>query len=159
MATRTGRTEEEQQRLNRQLGELLQEVRVAMPGVQVLFAFLLAVPFNQRFGEVTDLQRDTYLVALVCSALASACFIAPTAYHRVMFRQHEKPYLIGLASRLTIAGLVFLMVAMTASVLLVTDFLFDVGPTVVVTAGVFATFAWLWFGLAMARRLRAAKAS
>ena len=145
--------ETESERLNRQLSELLQELRVAMPGVQLLFAFLLTVPFNQRFSEVNTFQTNLYLATLVCSALASAFFIAPTAYHRIMFEQRDKPNLIRTASRLAIAGLVALALAMTGAVLLVTDFLFRPPTPVIVTASVAAVFAWLWFGLATTRRL------
>jgi hypothetical protein len=145
--------ESQQERLNRQLGELLQEIRVAMPGVQILFAFLLAVPFNQRFGDTTDFQVKVYLFALVCSAFASAFFIAPTAYHRIMFQQRDKPNLIRTASRLAIVGLGALALAMSGAVLLVTDFLFSPATAVIVTAVVLLTFAWLWFGLATSRRL------
>src|SRR3954470_16982808 len=88
------RSEEEQERLNRQMMELLNEVRVAMPGVQVLFGFLLAVPFQQRFGQTTSFQRDVYLVTLVTAALATAFLVAPVAYHRLMFRRRDKPALI-----------------------------------------------------------------
>lgn len=145
--------ETEAQRLNRQLGELLQELRVAMPGVQLLFAFLLTVPFNQRFDEVNAFQTNLYLATLICSALASALFIAPTAYHRIMFEQRDKPNLIRTASRLAIAGLVALALAMTGAVLLVTDFLFRPPTPLIVTAALAAVFAWLWFGMAVSRRL------
>ena len=84
------RSEDEQERLNRQMTELLNELRVAMPGVQVLFAFLLAVPFQQRFETVDSFQRGLYLVTLVAAATATAFFIAPSAYHRIAFQQHEK---------------------------------------------------------------------
>lgn len=145
--------ETEAQRLNRQLGELLQELRVAMPGVQLLFAFLLTVPFNQRFDEVNAFQTNLYLATLICSALASALFIAPTAYHRIMFEQRDKPNLIRTASRLAIAGLVALALAMTGAVLLVTDFLFRPPTPLIVTVALAAVFAWLWFGMAVVRRL------
>jgi hypothetical protein len=151
--TPSDRTEDEQEQLNRQLSELLQELRVAMPGVQLLFAFLLAVPFNQRFAEVTDFQTDVYLATLLCSAMASAFFIAPTAYHRILFRHRDKRQLIRTATHMAIVGLVFLALAMTGAVLLVTDFLFTGATTAVVTAIVFVTFAWLWFGLALSRRI------
>ena len=88
---REQRSEEEQERLNRQLIELLNEIRVAMPGVQVLFAFLLAVPFQQRFTEATPFQRNVYFGTLIASAVATALFIAPTAYHRVMLRRGRAP--------------------------------------------------------------------
>lgn len=153
MGAPSDREETEQEQLNRRLSELLQELRVAMPGVQVLFGFLLAVPFNQRFASVTTFQRDLYLATLVCSALASACFIAPTSYHRVMYRHRDKPHLIRISTRLAVAGLILLALAMTGAVMLVTDFLFPVPTVIVVTCGVAVAFAWLWFGLALSRRL------
>src|SRR5205823_2007928 len=116
--------ETEQERFNRELLELLNELRVAMPGVQVLFAFLLAVPFQQRFTATTSFQRNVYFVALLASGVASACLIAPSAYHRVMFRRGDKPALIGFGTRMLLMGLVALVVAMTASVMLVTDVIF-----------------------------------
>ena len=147
------RHETEQERLDRQLDQLLQELRVAMPGVQVLFAFLLAVPFQQRFARVDDFQTHVYFVTLLASAAASALFIAPTAYHRIMFEHRDKPHLIHVATQLTIAGLVALAVAMNGAVLLVTDLLFR-DTTVVVTAVAMASlYAWFWFGQAVARRL------
>jgi hypothetical protein len=100
--------ESERERLNRELEQLLQELRVAMPGVQVLFAFLLAVPFQQRFAEVTPFQKDVYFATLLMSALASALFIAPTAYHRITFRHHEKENLIKLSTNFAIAAGVLL---------------------------------------------------
>ncbi len=145
--------ESEQQKLDRRLDQLLGELRVAMPGVQVLFAFLLAVPFQQRFTTVTEFQKDVYFVTLLAAAAASALFIAPTAYHRLMFRERDKPHVINLSSKLAIAGLAFLAVAMNGAVLLVTDVLFD-GATVWVTAIVSALiFVGLWFVLGILRRL------
>jgi hypothetical protein len=143
--------ETEKQRLDRQLEQLLQELRVAMPGVQVLFAFLLAVPFQQGFSKVTDFQQGVYFGTLLAAAAASAFFIAPTAFHRVRFQDHDKPYLINFASKLMIAGLACLAVAMNGAVLLVTDFLFDgaaVWITVAITA---ALYLGMWFGLALLR--------
>jgi hypothetical protein len=146
--------ETEQQRLNRELDQLLQELRVAMPGVQVLFAFLLAVPFQQRFPEVTEFQEYTYFSTLLASASASAFFIAPTAYHRIMFQRRDKPHLIRVASRMALAGLFALGLAMIGAVLLVTDLLFR-DATVIVTASAMATlYLSLWFGLPLMRRLR-----
>lgn len=104
--------ESEHERLNRQLDQLLNELRVAMPGVQVLFAFLLAVPFQQRFGQVTDFQRMVYFVTLLSSAAASAFLIAPTAYHRIVFKERDKPMLVQISSRLALAGLAFLYIAL-----------------------------------------------
>jgi cation transport ATPase len=145
--------ETEDQRLNRELDQLLQELRVAMPGVQVLFAFLLAVPFQQRFVEVTEFQRTVYFGTLLASAVASALFIAPTAYHRMMFRGRDKPRLVEMSSRLALAGLAALAVAMNGAILLVTDLLFQ-GATVVVTLVLTTVlFAGLWFVLGIVRRL------
>jgi Family of unknown function (DUF6328) len=148
------RTEDEQERLNRQLMELLQEMRVAMPGVQVLFGFLLAVPFQQGFQEITSSQRLVYFCTLLASALATAFLIAPTAYHRMMFMQHKKPEIIRLGNIQFIIGLVALALAMNGAVALVTDLLFK-GSTLTVTAVTLASvFAWLWFGMGLVRRVQ-----
>jgi hypothetical protein len=143
--------ESETERLNRQLDQLLNELRVAMPGVQVLFAFLLAVPFQQRFAQVTDFQKDLYFVVLLSSALATALFIAPTAYHRLTFQEGEKRRIVALSTRLAIAGLVALAVAMNGSVLLVTDVLFDRATAIVTTALSLTVFVALWFVLGITR--------
>ena len=147
------RQETEHERLNRQLDQLLGELRVAMPGVQVLFAFLLAVPFQGRFDEVTEFQRIVYFGTLLSSAVASALFIAPTAYHRLMFRGRDKPRLIEISSKLAVAGLVFLAVAMNGAVLLVTDLLFEPTTVVVTSAVMVLLYIGLWFGLGLARRM------
>jgi hypothetical protein len=146
--------ETERERLNRQLEQLLQELRVAMPGVQVLFAFLLAVPFQQRFAQVTEFQRDVYFVTLLAAAAASALFIAPTAFHRLRFEDGDKAFLVAAGSRMTVGGLFFLAVAMTGAVLLVSDVLFD-GTVVTITVAVAGLlYAGLWFGPGMARDVR-----
>jgi hypothetical protein len=146
------RSEEEQERLNRRWQELLNELRVAMPGVQVLFAFLLAVPFQQGFARIDTFQRTTYFVTLLLAAASSVCLIAPSAYHRILFRQRDKPNIIEIGSRFMIFGLVFLALAMNSAILLVTDLIYrdtTVVATVVVTVSV---FAWLWFGIGLLRR-------
>jgi hypothetical protein len=148
------RSEEEQEQLNRQLTELLNELRVAMPGVQVLFGFLLAVPFQQRFQSVTEFQRDVYFVTLLAAATATAFLIAPSAYHRVAFQQHDRPQVIRAGTRFFLCGIVALAVAMNGAVLLVTDVLFK-APTVIVTMVCVASlFGWLWFGYGIWRRTR-----
>jgi hypothetical protein len=146
------RSDAEQENLNRRWQELLNELRVAMPGVQVLFAFLLAVPFQQGFKDVTDFQRTTYFVTLLLAAASSACLIAPSAYHRILFRQHDKPNIIEIGSRFAIAGLVLLALAMNSAVLLITDVLYTSGTVVVTVAATLSMFAWLWFGLGLVRR-------
>ena len=148
------RSEEEQERLNRQMTELLNEVRVAMPGVQVLFGFLLTVPFQQRFRTVNDFQETVYLVALVAAATATAFLIAPSAYHRVMFEQHEKPTIIHLGTVQFLVGLVALAIAMNCAVLLVTDVLFDAGTVTVIVVCLAALYFTLWFGLGIVQRMR-----
>jgi uncharacterized protein DUF6328 len=148
--------ESEAERTERQLGELLSELRVAMPGVQLLFAFLLVVPFNQRFAQASDFQRDVYLGVLLCAGFASALLIAPTAYHRVMFQRGDRPRLIRSATRMTLGGLALLALAMSGAVLLVTDFLFGGVTAAICSALVLAAFAWFWFGLALSRRMRGA---
>ena len=151
---REHRTEEEQERLNRRLIELLNEIRVAMPGVQVLFGFLLAVPFQQRFADVTTFQRDVYFFTLVASAIATALFIAPTAYHRVMLGQGERPHIIKVGTRLFLMGLVALAFAMIGAVLLVTDVLFGMPMVVVTVTALAALYAWLWFAMGLLRKAR-----
>jgi Family of unknown function (DUF6328) len=151
---REDRTEEEQERLNRQMLELLNEVRVATAGVQVLFGFLLAVPFQQRFASVDDFQRDVYFVTLLAAALATALLIAPSAYHRIMFRHHDKHHIIRVGTREFLGGLGALLVAMTGSVTLVTDVLFGASTTAIACAGVIVVYAWLWFGMGLWRRSR-----
>jgi O-antigen/teichoic acid export membrane protein len=151
---REDRSEEEQARLNRQMTELLNEIRVAMPGVQVLFGFLLTVPFQQRFAEVSDSQRTIYLAALVAAATATAFLIAPSAYHRVMFEQHKKPTIIRLGTIQFLIGLAALAIAMNLAVLLVTDVLFGAGTVTVVVVCLATLYVTLWFGLGIFQRLR-----
>ena len=151
-AEESDRSDEEQERLNRQLTELLNELRVAMPGVQVLFAFLLAVPFQQRFADVSAFQRDIYLVTLLAATVATAFLIAPSAYHRIAFQQHEKERIIRMGTRWFVCGLVALAVAMSCAVLLVTDVLFQTTTVVIVVSGVVLLFGWLWFGIGLWRR-------
>ena len=147
-------SESEHERVNRELTELLNELRVAMPGVQVLFAFLLAVPFQQRFATVNAFQRDIYLVTLLAAATATAFFIAPSAYHRLAFQQHEKERIVKMGTRQFVCGLVALAVAMNGAVLLVTDVLFQAPTEIITTVGVAALFLWLWFGIGLWRRWR-----
>jgi uncharacterized integral membrane protein len=149
----SGRQETESERLDRNLSELLQELRVALPGVQVLFAFLLIVPFNQRFGELTDTQEGIYLGTLISTAISAALLIAPTAYHRLTFRKQQKGELVFLANRMAIIGLGFLALAMTGVVLLVTDFVFGTAVTVLCTVFVALMYAIFWYALPLRRRV------
>src|SRR2546423_11195117 len=148
------RDQNEQDRLNRQLLELLNELRVALPGVQVLFAFLLAVPFQNRFSAATSFQRHLYLVTLLASATATACLIAPTGYHRLLFQRGDRPRVIEHGTRMLIVGLVCLAVAMTGAVYLITDFMFSTATAVAVGVVGAVVFGWLWFGQALWRGWR-----
>jgi hypothetical protein len=145
--------ESKDERLDRELIELLNELRVVLPGVQVLFAFLLTVPFTQRFNEVTDLQEDAYFGSFLCAAVATVLLIAPSAYHRLQWRQRDKERMLVIANRLAIAGTVFLALAITGSVFFVTDFLFGALATGIVTGIVAGLFTWFWYGLPLTRRL------
>jgi O-antigen/teichoic acid export membrane protein len=149
----SGRDESESERLDRNLSELLQELRVALPGVQVLFAFLLAVPFQQNFTKINSFEKDVYFFTLLCTAISAILFIAPSSYHRVTFRLQQKRELIKLANRFTIAGLTFLALAMTGAIVLITDVLFGGIVTVITGAGTVAAFVFLWYVLPLRRRL------
>jgi Kef-type K+ transport system membrane component KefB len=150
----SGRQETETARLDRNLSELLQELRVALPGVQVLFAFLLTIPFNQRFELLTTAQERIYLGTLLSTTIAAVLLISPTAYHRLTFHKQQKARLVLLANRLAIVGLGFLALAMTGVVLLVTDFLFDTVVTVACTTFAALMFATFWYALPLLRRAR-----
>ena len=147
-----GRNETEVERYDRNLNELLSELRVALPGVQVLFAFLLVVPFNSRFATVSRFERGLYFATLLCTLLASILLIAPTVIHRLEFRRGEKAYIVQIANRLTIAGLSVFAVAMTTAVLMITHFLF--GPATAIITTVFVVFAFVlfWFAVPLRRR-------
>jgi hypothetical protein len=151
--SRQGRDESEKERLDRNLGELLQELRVALPGVQVLFAFLLVVPFNQRFPDITGFQRTIYFVTLLLATAATACLIAPTAHHRIEFRAEDKRRIVFSATKLSIAGLVLLALAMTGAVTLITDILYHATMVVIVATLVALVFAGLWFAWPVKRLL------
>ncbi len=138
------RDEPEAARLDRNYGELLQEMRVLQAGVQILFAFLLTLAFQASFAKVTDFQRNTYLVALIAAALATACIIGPVPFHRVVFRRGMKADLIKAATRYVTAGLAALFVSIAGAVLLVLDVLLSRTVAVVVTAMLSAVFVVLW---------------
>jgi hypothetical protein len=146
------RGETELERYDRNLNEILSELRVALPGVQVLFAFLLVVPFNQRFASVSTFERRLYFATLLCTLLASILLIAPALVHRLTFRLGQKAYVVRVANRLTIAGLAVFALAMTGAVLLITHYLFG-GPTAIVTtAVVLIAFGLIWFALPLHHR-------
>jgi hypothetical protein len=146
------RAETPEHRVDRNLGELLQELRVAIPGVQVLFGFLLAVPFQSRFGEITEFQRDLYFATLLLTAASTALLIAPTAYHRITFRLQRKEVLVPLGNSFAIAGLTTLAMAMICAVTLVTDLLYGSATTAVAAVFTTALFGLLWFAVPVAGR-------
>jgi len=150
----TGREETHDERADRNLNELLAELRVALPGVQVLFAFLLVVPFNPRYPEVTDFGQGVYLFTLSATAVATVLLIAPTVHHRLAFRQQDKEYLVTSANRLMLAGLGVLAVAIVSALTLVADFLLGPAATIAVSTGAALFFGVIWFGIPL-RRLRA----
>jgi hypothetical protein len=147
----TRHDETEQERLDRNLEQLLGELRVALPGVQVLFAFLLVVPFNQRFADITSFQRTVYFVTLLCATAACACLIAPTAHHRVEFREKDKERIVMGGNRLTIVGLALLATAMTGAITLVTDLLYGSTTTAIAGGLVALLFAVLWYAMPIRR--------
>jgi heme O synthase-like polyprenyltransferase len=139
--------------LDRELIELLNELRVALPGVQVLFAFLLTVPFTNRFNEVTAFQKDVYFAALLCALFGSVLLIAPSTYHRIRWRQRDKEQMLRTANRLAISGTVFLALGMCASILLITDVLFSIRSAAIATGITAGAFTWFWYGLPLLRRV------
>jgi amino acid transporter len=145
--------EDKQDRLNRELIELLNELRVALPGVQVLFAFMLTVPFSQRFTAVTSSQEIVYFIAFLCTATATAFLIAPTAYHRIQFRSRDKERMLKTSNVLAIVGTFFLAVSVTLVVFVITDILFGTAWASLVTALIAGWFAWFWYGIPLTRRL------
>jgi Family of unknown function (DUF6328) len=153
-ADRAGaRDETAKERLDRNLEEMTGELRVVVTGVQVLFAFLLIVPFNTGFAHVGRFERTVYFITLILAALSAACTIAPSAQHRFLFRHDDKRHLVFQSNRIVIAGLAFLALAMCGSVLLVTTRLFGAGVGAV-TAGLIALpFLMMWFVLPLRRRV------
>ena len=147
----TGRSESNEERVDRNLLELLNELRVALPGVQVLFAFLLVVPFNQRFADVTTFQKNTYFVTLLFSAAGALLLIAPSIHHRIEFRRQDKEHIVLVSNKLSIAGLTCVAIAMTGVIMVLTDFLFGSTTTIVVTAAVAIAFVLFWYAIPIAR--------
>jgi hypothetical protein len=146
------RNETALERSDRNLVELLQEVRVVQTGVQVLFAFLLTVPLAARFPELSSFQRLTYFATLLAAGAAAILLIAPTAYHRILFRQGDKEHLVNVANRFTLAGLTCVALSMTGALLLVTDLLFTATTVVVATTALAAGICVLAWCLVPLRR-------
>jgi hypothetical protein len=148
---KTGETEQE--RRARELIELLQELRVVLPGVQVLFAFLLTVPFSARFADVSPLQQTVFFGTLVCTAISAALLTAPTAHHRLLWRQQAREHRLRMANRLAITGLVLLVPGMVGAIFVITDILFGSTAAAAATAATATFFTYVWFVIPIRFRL------
>jgi hypothetical protein len=142
------------QRVDRAYAEILQEVRVAQTGVQILFAFLLTLAFTSRFASVTQFQRDIYVLTLMLCAASAALLIAPAAFHRVVYRRRLKHHLVRIASRLALSGLVLLLLALISALLLILDVVIGLGPALILSVGALAWFVTWWFVLPVWSRVR-----
>jgi hypothetical protein len=149
-----GRDETAAERLDRNYGELLQELRVAQVGVQILFASLLTVAFSQPFGSITSLQRGTYVVTLLAATCATALLIGPVAFHRIVFRHSQKDDLVQNAHRMALGGLVCLLVAVAGAVLLILEEVLGRNPAIWYCAGLVAVLVTVWFVLPLVSRSR-----
>ena len=143
--------EDLKERLEREHGELLEELRSLIPGAEVLFGFLLAIRFTGQFGDLTATQRYVYYVTLLSTAAALVFLLAPAAYHRIRFRAGDKEYMVRKGNREAIAGSAAISVAFTGVIYLVTDLVFGTVQAILVAAGFFALIAWLWWGIALYR--------
>ena len=141
-----------QERSAREVVELLQELRVVLPGVQVLFAFLLTVPFTQRFAQLTTLQQNVFFATLLCTATATALLIAPSAHHRLLWRRGAREERLQVGNVLTILRLLFLVPAMVGVIFVITDLMFGSPTAVGVTVAMAASFVLLWFLLPLRYR-------
>lgn len=150
----SGRYEREEERADRNLSDLLQELRVALPGVQVLFAFLLTVPFTQRFKELSGFEEKLYFGVLISVALATVLLVAPTVGHRILFRRQQKEYLVTIANRLALVGMLLLAVSMCGAIGLISGFLFGTATAVVSSAVMALAFAGFWYAGPVMRRTK-----
>jgi hypothetical protein len=144
--------ETRRERINRELIELLNELRVALPGVQVLFAFLLAVPFANGWSKVTESQKNIFFATLIATSISTACFIVPTAYHRLNFRNREKENILLLSNKFAIAGILFLALSMIGVLMLITDVIYSQEAALLTGALAFLMFGGLWLALPLIRR-------
>jgi Kef-type K+ transport system membrane component KefB len=143
---REGRGHEtEKERLDRNLSELLQELRVALPGVQVLFAFLLTVPFSAGFDPLSEFETKAYFVVLILTAISTALLIAPTTYHRLLFREGRKREIVVYSNQIVIAGLGVLALAMCAAVTLIAHIIFGESTAIITGLGALVLFGLAWY--------------
>jgi amino acid transporter len=146
------------ERADRELIELLNELRVVLPGVTVLLAFLLAVPFAKGWAKVTDFQRDVFVVAFLSTAVSVALLTAPSSYHRIRFRHGDKEHMVRVGNRLSIAGIGASAVSLEAVVLLVMDYVLSLGAAIAAAASLFAVVLTLWYGLPLRDAVRRRRA-
>ncbi len=146
------RDESREHRLDRNLIELLNELRVTGTGIQVMLAFLLIVPFNARYGRLTTFERAIYFVALISIAGSAVLLIAPSVHHRLLFRRRQRPFIIAMANRLAIAGMLLLAIGLTAILVLLAHVVY--GPTAAILVGILTgtMVTGLWFAIPLARR-------
>jgi hypothetical protein len=141
------------ERADRELIELLNELRIVLPGVTVLFGFLLAVPFAKGWSRVTPFQRDVFLVAFLATGISVAFLTAPSSFHRLRFREGNKENLVRIGNKLTIAGIAAFALALEAVVLLAIDYVLTLGAAIAATASFTAVVVLLWYGLPLYARL------
>jgi hypothetical protein len=146
--------ETSEERISRELDELLQQLRITLPGVQILFAFLLTVPFTNRFHLVDGIARDAFFVAFLTTTAATALLLAPVAYARIQFRQFDKERLVRLGTAATIGGLVLLAISLSMSAFVVTSVLFSNTSAALVAAGIACLFALAWFVVPLVARMQ-----
>jgi hypothetical protein len=142
-----GDGESKGERLDRELMELLQELRVVLPGVQVLLAFLLTAPFQQRFAQLPGTLRNAFFASIACATVATALLIAPSVHHRLRWREGEKERLLQVANRLAIWGTMFLATAIVLALYVITNVLFTTWIALLTAVLAVALFAWLWYAL------------
>jgi hypothetical protein len=148
------RNETEAERLDRNLMELLQELRVASIGVQFLFAFLLVVPFQQGWADVTEFEKRVYYVDLLLTAMAGICLMAPVARHRIRFRDQDKEWIVKSSHKYSIAGLICLALAIGGTILLISHVVFSGALAAVATVLILLAIAWIWFGAPLLREMQ-----
>jgi len=149
--------EELKARLEREHGELLQELRALIPGATVLFGFLLAITFTNQFDDLDTHERYVYYATLVSNAVAIVLFLAPAAHHRLRFREGDKDHLLRKGNREAIAGSVASSLALTGVLYIVTDRLFGNTEAIIAALAFFALVAWRWWSFALLRSYRASR--
>jgi amino acid transporter len=147
------RGEDEKARVDRELIELLNELRVALPSVQILFAFLLVIPFNSGFEQLSTVERWVYYAAFVSAALGTVLLIAPSSYHRLRFRQGDKEQMLFTSNKLLLTGMAFVAISMTLAVGLISEFVFGNVQALVAGIAIGGWVIWFWYGLPLSRRM------